>query len=409
MYSFHMGVRAIPITVSPNFALNETYMPSEFGYLDIALRFTANDTGEIISDASVTYSIINYITHSVISSGEIEEVDGLYQASLHMPSTGLYYLNITVEREHYEDFWTAAVLDVRVNMEAQLMNYLFTSFSVLGPLTGLIGAVYLGRRTYKQREFQKYLKLTAIQERFDDARNVIGLIVLHRHSGLPVYSKMLKEGFEKAMVSSFISAISNFRSEISEERLWTAIPLSEVITTVQTNLLICALLTANAPSQSQIQRLESLGRVFGTLFDDEEDTILRISQSSDAARAFSLTFEQSFLQYMDGMLLATYASLDMEKMEDRYKPITQAVSEIDVKEVLTPLELVRTLIASGVDEAKAYILVMEAIENDFILESAEAEVIESSPLEMFSPPSGIYKPDEDSPVSSDHEEKEEEE
>ena len=80
-----------------------------------------------------------------------------------------------------------------------------------------------------------------------------------------------------------------------------------------------------------------------------------------------------------------------------------------MKEVLTPLELVRTLIASGVDEAKAYILVMEAIENDFILESAEAEVIESSPLEMFSPPSGIYKPDEDSPVSSDHEEKEEEE
>ncbi|MFX1579797.1 MAG: hypothetical protein ACFFBJ_09145, partial [Promethearchaeota archaeon] len=325
VYSFHMGVRTIPIAVSPGFALNETYMPPEFSRLDIALRFIANDTGETISDASVTYSIINYMTSEVFSSGEIEAADGLYQAFVDMPPMGLYYLNITVEREHYETLWVAAILDVRVDMDAQVMRYLFIGFSYLGPLVGLIGATYLGRRAYKKRAFQKHLKLTEFEGRFDDARNVIGLIVLHRNSGLPVYSKMMKEGFEQSLVGGFITAITNFRAEFQEERFWTATPISEIITAVQTKTLICALLTTNTPSPAQIHNLESLARMFGSLFDEEEETILRVSQNRKAAEVFALTFEQLFLEFMDGKLLTRYTSLDSEKMERQYRPLKKAI------------------------------------------------------------------------------------
>ncbi|MFX1578661.1 MAG: hypothetical protein ACFFBJ_03375 [Promethearchaeota archaeon] len=403
-YSFHMGVRTIPITISPNFTLNETYMPSEFSSLNIALRFIANDTGEIISDATVTYSITNYITNKVFSSGEIEAVDGLYQASILMPSTGLYYLNISVEREHYDGLWVAAVLDVRVDMNAQLMNYLFKGLSYLGPLTGLIGATYLGRRAYKKRASQKHLKLSELEGRFDDARNVIGLIVLHRNSGLPVYSKMIKEGFEQSLVGGFIAAITNFKAEFQEERFWTATPISDIITTVQTKTLICALLTTNTPSPAQIHSLESLARMFGALFDEEEETILRVSQNRKAAETFALTFEQLFLEFMDGKLLTRYTNLDSEKMEKQYRPLKKMVSEIDEKDGFTPLELVRTLLSSGIDEAKAYKLVIDAIENDLFLGSVADERKEKELSESSSHFPEIDESGEDSPVSSGHEE-----
>ena len=77
---------------------------------------------------------------------------------------------------------------------------------------------------------KRNLELLALEGRKEDAKNLIGLLVIHRSIGLPVYSNILKGGFQEALLSSFISAISHFRSEFSmAEPTWTAIPITEVI------------------------------------------------------------------------------------------------------------------------------------------------------------------------------------
>ena len=90
-----------------------------------------------------------------------------------------------------------------------------------------------------------------------------------------------------------------------EEQMWNAIPISEIITAVQTEALICAIFTKGAPSERQIVRLEAAGRAIGILFDEDDATLMRISGSADVAEVFERTFDQIFGQYLDGHLAGT--------------------------------------------------------------------------------------------------------
>ena len=66
---------------------------------------------------------------------------------------------------------------------------------------------------------RRNVELLALEGRIDDAKNLIGLLVIHRAIGLPVYSNILKGAFEESILSSLITAISQFRSEFSQKWL----------------------------------------------------------------------------------------------------------------------------------------------------------------------------------------------
>ncbi len=107
---------------------------------------------------------------------------------------------------------------------------------------------------------------------------------------------------------------------------------------------------------------------------------------------------------MDGKLLVSYSGINMEKLEKRYVPIKQAISEIEVDEGVTPMKLIQTMKLSGVDEAKANAVVMDAIENEILLQSGMVEVGESVPAETSTEPSEMDDLTEDGLPPSDPEE-----
>jgi hypothetical protein len=57
-------------------------------------------------------------------------------------------------------------------------------------------------------------ELLELRGRMDDAERTIGVLVLHSKRGLPIFSWIVKGGFDEAMVSGFISAITSFRDEM---------------------------------------------------------------------------------------------------------------------------------------------------------------------------------------------------
>jgi hypothetical protein len=235
------------------------------------------------------------------------------------------------------------------------------------PLIALVSAGGLGRRAYKKKTVRRKLKLMAYESRFEDVNNIMGFFVIHRLTGLPVYSKVVKGGLEEALVSGFITAVSTFKSEFqSEEQLWIALPISEIITVVQTEVLICAILTTGAPSESQVVRLEAAGRAVGFLLDQEEETVMRIAGSVEVAEDFERTFDQIFCEYLDGHLLDTYTGIDAESLSRRHRPLIRSMSEVEVGDGVKPSKLVKTMILSGTNELTAYNLVVEAIEQGLL-------------------------------------------
>ena len=130
-------------------------------------------------------------------------------------------------------------------------------------------------------------------------------MVLQKKSGILLYSKTLKGGFEESMVSAFISAVTNFRTEfgIDQDRMdFQVIPISDIISAVPTMNLICAFVTVSTPSLGQETRMESYARAAGAIFDD-----LFANPQNEVLDPETLRkFDSLFNDLMDGSLLQTY-------------------------------------------------------------------------------------------------------
>jgi hypothetical protein len=367
-FSFIMTVEMIPLEIAPGFELDVAYNVSEYSRMNIDMRLIASDTGVAIEGATIECIILNYRDLEPINQMPLystTETGGLYTISFErLPAEGLYVLNITVSKSNHETVSFTTILYVGANLVARTM----TVAPYGAQLIGLFAAVILGRQAFKKRTARRNLELLALESRFNDASNIIGFFVIHRATGLPIYSKVLRSGLEEALVSGFISAISHFRSEFDEEeRLWSAIQISELITAVQTEVLICAIFTTSAPSPRQIESLESLGRATGALFDQETDTLTRITHAAETADVFEKTFTQIFRDYFDGHLLDVYWGLNKELLAREHRPLEKAMAELDTGAGVKPTDLVKALVLAGTNELKAFRLVVNAIEDGLLI------------------------------------------
>ena len=370
VFSFMMTVDLIPIAIAPRYTLNQTYSMSEYRKMDMELKFIANNTGEVIKDAVVEYYIIDSTTQQPFgSSHRFIGTDGLYRTSIEMPPAGLYILNITISKENHKTLSMTILLDIEPDLTAFMFNYVW-SFLPLGmSMIALVTGTAFGRRAYMRRTTRRKLELLAYESRFEDAKNIVGFFVIHRNSGLPIYSKVLKGGLEEALVSGFISAVSLFRSELGEEaRLWTAIPISEIITAVQTEVMICAIITTSSRSSRQAESLEAAGRAIGALFDQDTETLTRITMNPETAGAFESTFDQIFGEYLDGYFVDMYVGIK-ELPTREYRPLERAMAEMDTSKEVKPSDLVKTMVLAGTNELKAYHLVVDAIEAGLLISS----------------------------------------
>jgi len=365
-FSFDMSVDKIPIRLAPEFPLSQTYTKLERTSLYLQLKPIANDTGSLISDAIVTCVLLD-TNGQFQGSMEINYATGVYSVNITVPEPGLYLLRITIEKDHHET-WTD---DIVLSSEANPEEIAFTTFAA-----GLIGALALGivvaaaivgRRYYTRITARGTLELLTMKGRLEDAKNLISLLVIHRSTGLPVYSRVLKGGFEEAMLSSFIAAISQFRAEFSgDEPIWNAIPISEVVTAVQTEVLICAIVTVEQSSVTQKGQLEAFGRDVGGLFDHEDEAIRQVFHTPELSEEFSQTFDPIFESYFDGALLARYVGVKKD-LPDHLAPVADAFHSLSIDYGVTPKAMIKAVILLGYGERRAYGMVLEAIDGGFVI------------------------------------------
>ena len=355
----------IPVVLVEN---NETRI--EFRLVDI-------DSGSFVEGVNVTYSILLEDECIRLKNGNLVdsfiEVSGVYSAKITVPihnSTCDYCLKIRAEKEHYETLVIDHVFHSQIDQEKQnemLMQVAFQYGSYAGLFILATGLVLAGRRSYLKKKRLQILQMQEAKTRFDDVRNIIAILVLHRTAGVPVYSKMFKGGFEEAMISGFISAITNFRLEIGEkEKLWTAIPISDIVTAVQTNSLICALITGDVPSPDQIEKIEAFAFAIGALYDDHFERIHAFS-TFDLDEIETIV-EPTFFDIVTGDLLKKYTWDSETKLSRQYQSINKTLARFRQDDGFTPDELVKTMVLDGVDEGSACLLVIQAMEEGVIFE-----------------------------------------
>ncbi|MHA2132538.1 MAG: hypothetical protein ACW99J_01625 [Candidatus Thorarchaeota archaeon] len=337
---------------------HRTYM------LTIVLVDTETQQG--IEDANVTVGLF-YSNGTLHSSLPVEfGPEGLYRATIEAPDRGSFFLNITVSRDHYEDFVFTQILfsapDVELQNELLLQQVLLAAGGVVGVLLLLAGAV-VGRSAYGRRRASRALETIALKSRFDDARNIIGCLILMKQAGLPVYSRAIRGDFEEAILGGFISAITSFRSELKDdELLWSSIPISDVVTAVQTESLTCALMTFTAPSDEQKSKLEALAEGIGLLYDEQ----LRRPTGLVADPEIVRHIDQLFTGYLDiGLLLHYVGFKDPPTSSDLIK-VRDAIEESDDGTGSTPEEMTKLMMSRGISEGKALRLVFQAIDDGLL-------------------------------------------
>jgi len=365
-FSFDMGVDKIPIRLAPEFPLNQTYTKLEGTRLSLQLVPIANDTGSMIPDAIVT-CVLSDTNGQFQESKKFDYAIGVYSMNITVPGPGLYLLRITIERDHHET-WTD---DIVLSSEANPEKLVFTTFAagLLGALAlgMVVAAAIVGRRYYTRVTARRTLELLTLKGRLEDAKNLISLLVIHRSTGLPVYSRVFKGGFEESMLSSFIAAISQFRAEFSgDEPIWNAIPISEVVTAVQTEVLICAIVTVEQSSETQKGQLEAFGRDVGGLFDHEDEAIRQMFHTPELSEEFSQTFDPIFESYFDGALLTRYVGVRKD-LPDHLTPVADAFHSLSIDYGVTPEAMIKAVIFLGYSERRAYEMVLEAIDGRFMI------------------------------------------
>ena len=294
-----------------------------------------------------------------------ETSPGHYIATIIMPfaSDTTYTINIHVIKENYElrqlfRDTLVPTFDAEARYLQQVAQY---SLPVFFGLIGLVGIV-AGQRMYSKKQRTKRMKARAIKSRFDDANNLLGIVVLHKLSGIPIYSKILKGGFEEGMLSAFITAIMHFRSEFDTARSagdeYRILPISDIIRAIPTQNLVCAFITITSSSPAQEAKMVGYARAIGMTMDDILSQ--RPTQVVDVKTA--KTLEWYFDDFVDGGLIRKYQVAE-KKLPKRFRIIEESLE----KDIFSLNRLIRNLEASGLSEDDAYLLAMDAIESEVIV------------------------------------------
>jgi hypothetical protein len=366
---FLFTVEKVPISVE----ILEGNDGLELASKTLMVRVTETDSGNPVSGLSVFYRIIirtpNGFAENPVALTE-SATPGVYVASITMPDADeTYYIRIFCEAENYalaEPF--LASLIVTRSFTTALMLYSTRYWWAILGVVAIVGAVGYRRSARRRRVKQNKIAL-AVKRRFDDVRSLLGVIVLHKDSGLPVYSKILREGLEEAVISAFITAITTFRGEFDIETTteeWGLIPISDIVRVISTNKLICAFITTGNPSAEQRERMIQFAKTVGFIFDESMEDVPVVILDHHTTKRFDGLFDD----ILDGALLRTY-TLDEAK---KFPTSTCADERIARKqgEEFKLEELASEIAACGLEEGRVYQAIMKALENHLLVTTDES-------------------------------------
>jgi hypothetical protein len=251
------------------------------------------------------------------------------------------------------------------------------------PLLVLVGALVVGfivQKVQSRRRKAEYIEALVVKRRFDDIRNLLGVIVLHRSSGIPIYSKLLKGGFDDSMVSGFIAAITAFRSEFEvDQREWQIIPISDIIRTVSSQNLICAFITLGSPTGTQEEMMMQFARAIGFIFDSHFENVPTKTLDDETENRFETLFDEM----LDGALLVRHRTVEGRKLPRDLQILAKrkSIAVMETPDEFELEELAGIMTRFGLEEARAYKTIMNGIEIGYLepigLEPYTSQVFES--------------------------------
>ncbi|TFG13216.1 carboxypeptidase regulatory-like domain-containing protein [Candidatus Thorarchaeota archaeon] len=342
--------------------------------LVLTVTTTDSEDGTAISDAHVEYVLIQ--DGSEVLSGTLDYSEaGTYSATIpvNWRETDDLQVEFTVRKQFYESTSTTVNIVTQPDIAAFLSEAAMTVIPIGLAAVVVLSLVAAAYNRYQKRQMEHLQETRKVKRRFDDAANLLGMIVLHKSSGLPVYSKILKSGLEEGMVSAFITAITHFRSEfeMSEHSVeGRAIPISDVIRAVPTKNLICAFITITSPSRAQEIRMEA----FSAAIAEGYDELLGETPKEYRDHGIANEMDQLFEKFMDGSLLRKYTLRETAEIGDKYKPVVNHAQELNGEESFSLYQLAQLVMDDGILEAEAYYRILDVV-NEGVL------VPESSPRE----------------------------
>jgi len=340
----------------------------EFSQIDVEIAVVEIGTGNSVHDANVTLSIVSNAGFVYALKDMIETDNGHYVSSFSMPPSGedTFNLIIQVAKDNYEmeqefQYTLVPQFDAFLSIVKTIMD---NSWQIIIS-AGMLVAVVVGQQSYVRKNKRKYTAARAIKARFSDAHNILGVIVLHKLSGIPVYSKMMKSGFEEGMLSAFITAIMHFRSEFDtpeESEGYNILPISDIIRAVPTPNLICAFITLSSASTEQETKMIAYARAIGMMVD--ETLAERPTKVVDTKT--TKTLEWFFDDFVDGGLLRKY-QIGGKDLPKRFKCIEKVRPLVSTNDTFNLNKMIRELENNGLSEDDAYLITMEAIDNEYVV------------------------------------------
>jgi hypothetical protein len=329
----------------------------------LTLRLVESDTGNPVSGATVVYQIV---TAGIPGTSEaLEESEaGTYSKNFVMPNSDTNsQIRIFVYLDNYEMSGELEYMEQPLTptvSEVTLITRTVTQWSPLIIFGLAVSAGYAERRHLLKKQRRRNLEALAVKKRFDDVRNIVGVVVLHRVSGIPVYSRMLREGFDDSLISAFITAISQFRAEFDvDQKEWVITPISDIIMAVRTQNLVCAFITMGPPTSTQEERMIQFAKSVGFVFDSkfEEAPVLTIDAVTEDR------FDELFDELLDMNLHQKHRIVDTKGLPKRPKCLNNTIAELKSSEGFELEDMADRMAACGIEEAKAYKIILDAIHN----------------------------------------------
>ncbi|MBY8998671.1 MAG: hypothetical protein KGD60_13155, partial [Candidatus Thorarchaeota archaeon] len=371
--SIEFILTALPIQIQAEMLSSLTVV--EGTDFDITIKLTAQGTDDPVTGAMVKFRLTPAGTDGAGEFTDMVETTtpGVYSAPYRIPlylDTTQYNLEIKIDKDNYELTGELFLQSLaKFNDDILRLTPIITGAGASA--FGLIALVAVLRVRSVRRKAQIESDVVN-KRRFDDADNIIGVIVMHKNSGIPVYSRIVKGGFEEGIVAAFISAVTHFRQEFKmfDDEAMKVIPISDIIRAVQTRNLICAFITVRSASIEHNRKMESYGEQVATYLDDFY-TESRPESAIDSRIAEILDYVYD--ETMDGNLIKFYKVAPEQQFSRRYRLLEQLFEEIESRHCSRPVRLAQGVATFGVSEARGCTLVLEAIEKRLIMQCDEHE------------------------------------
>jgi hypothetical protein len=343
----------------------------------LEIQLVEEDTNETVTDAIVTFSIIGSVNGKILSGTMTDIGNGTYNASVNLPhwQEEVYTISFEIDKENHRIVSeTTLPFNIQINWQERELEIITTTAASTVGVVAFLVLGFVTRQMYRKRRRRANLEALAVKRRFEDVQNIIGITVLHKRSGLPIYTKIVKGGFDESIVSAFITAVTQFEEEFRMERqhdYFSVFSISDIIRVVPTKNLLCAFITVQRASLDQEEKMKEFARSIAFVFDDIYEEVPR--RTIDESRMD--IFDSIFDDCMDGVFLKRHVIIDYDDLPKRFKCAEERIPELDRESGYTLEELAHGMAACGIEETHVYKEILDALGKELIKSKEEEEPI----------------------------------